>query len=227
MNSADVTSWSLILGAAAGKAIDREAFARLYGPVIRSYLAARWHLSFEDAAVVDGTSDVFVECFKGGGALERVDSQRPGGFRAFLYGVVRNVALMTERKLARRRERGTQGSLDFDALPDAEDTLSRVFDRAWAEAVVREARARMAQRAQRSPAASRRLQTLTMRFEQGLAPRHIAAANEVPVERVYELLREARTEFRATLLEVMATYHPNSTEAEVERLCVDLLASLR
>lgn len=227
MNSADATSWSLILGAAAGKALDRETFARLYGPVIRAYLAARWHLSFEHAAVQDGTSDVFVECFKGGGALDRVDSRRPGGFRAYLYGIVRNVALMTERKLARRKDGPAAGGLDLDALPDAEDTLSRVFDRAWAEAVVRQARGRMAERAARSPAAQRRLQALTMRFEQGQAPRHIAEAFDVPVERVYEILREARAEFRVSLVELMASYHPTCTQAEVESLCVDLLGSLR
>lgn len=227
MNSADLTSWSLILGAAAGQALDRDAFARSYGPIIRAYLAARWRLPFEHAAVADATSEVFVECFKGGGALERVDSRRPGGFRAFLYGVVRNVALMTERKLARRRDAPAPGDVDLDQVADSEATLSRVFDRAWAETVVQEARGRMAERAGRSPAAKRRFEALSLRFEQGHAPRHIAETTGVPVERVYEVLREARAEFRAALLEVMAAYHPTSNEIQLEALCVELLASLR
>jgi RNA polymerase sigma-70 factor (ECF subfamily) len=227
VHSADATSWSLVLGAAAGRPLDREAFARRYGPVIRAYLAARWHLAFDHAAVADGTSDVFVECFKGGGALERVDPKNSGGFRAFLFGIVRNVALMSERKLARRRDAPHAMPLDMDAIADSEATLTRVFDRAWAEAVVSEARARMGERAERSPAARRRFAALAMRFEQNMPPRDIAMATETPVERVYEILRQARDEFRATLLEVMAGYHPTCGEAEVEKLCVELLASLR
>ena len=39
------------------------------------------------------------------GALERVDPGRPGGFRAFLYGVARHVAQRFERKDARRKVR--------------------------------------------------------------------------------------------------------------------------
>ena len=227
VNSADVTSWSLILGAAAGQPVDRDTFARRYGPVIRAYLAARWHLAFDHAAVVDSTSDVFVECFKGGGALTRVDPKCPGGFRAFLYGVVRNVALMAERKLARRREVPAANAHELENLADSEASLSRVFDRAWAEAVVNEARAKMSERAERSPAAKRRFAALAMRFEQSLPPRDIAVATDMPVERVYELLREARNEYRVILLEVMAGYHPSCGEAEVERLCGELLASLR
>ncbi len=215
------------MGAAAGRPLDRDVFARSYGPVIRAYLAARWRLAFDHTAVVDATSDVFVECFKGGGALERVDPKSPGGFRAFLFGITRNVALMSERKLARRRDAPAAVEINMDHIADSEATLSHVFDRAWAEAVVQEARARMGERAERSPAAKRRFVALAMRFEQSMPPREIAVATDTSVERVYEVLREAREEFRAVLLEVMAGYHPMASEAEVERLCVELLASLR
>lgn len=227
MKPADVTSWSVILGAAAGQPLDRDVFARRYGPVIRAYLAARWRRPADDAEVADATSDVFVECFKGGGALERVDPASPGGFRAFLYGIARNVALMVERKLARRRDAAGRGNVEMDALPASEDSLSKAWDRAWAESVVAQARALMQERSTRSPAAARRFEALTLRFEQGQPPRQMAVTMGLPVERLYEVLREARLEYRAVLVEVMAGYHPNSSEAEVERLCVELLSSLR
>ena len=86
------TRWSLIEKAAEGSRADREEFARLYGPLIRASLhgALRQRVGSE---LDDAIQETFVECFKESGALTRVDRGRPGGFRAFLYGVVRNVAL--------------------------------------------------------------------------------------------------------------------------------------
>ena len=225
MDSADFTSWSMILGAAAGRPVERDLFSRRYGAVIRAYLAARWRVSTDSPVVADATSDVFLDCFQEGGALSRVDPAFAGGFRAFLYGVVRNVALMAERSHARRRD--TASGHAVENLADSEASLSRVFDRAWAEAVVQDARDKMGSRASRSPTAALRFRALAMRFEQGLPPREIAAALEEPVERIYEALREARTEFKAMLMEVMAGYHPAASEAELERHCIELLAALR
>ena len=42
MDPAGSTCWTVIQGAAAGSAADRQDFARRYTPVIRAYLAARW-----------------------------------------------------------------------------------------------------------------------------------------------------------------------------------------
>ncbi len=225
VNSADFTSWSMILGAAQGRAVDRDLFSRRYGPVIRTYLSARWRLDRDAPAVADATNDVFVDCFKENGALTRVDREFVGGFRAFLYGVVRNVALMAERRHARRRD--APGGFAVENIADSEASLSRVFDRAWAESVVQEARDKMGQRATRSETSARRYRALAMRFERGMPPREIAAELDVPVERIYEALREARVEFKAVLLEVMAGYHPRASEAELERHCVELLSALR
>lgn len=226
MQAPENTSWSMVLGAATGELVDREAFSVRYGPVIRAYLAARWHLGVDHDAVADATSDVFVECFKEQGALSRVEPGRPGGFRAFLYGVVKNVALMAERKFARRRDHTSEKDLDLDAFEGSEETLSVVFDRAWAQAVVKEARGRMVRKAERSPAAQRRYEALALRFEQGLPPREISVLMQLPVERVYELLKEGRSDFRTAMLEVMAGYHPGCSEAEVDGHCRELLATL-
>ena len=78
----------------------------------------------------DGTvQEVFVACFRDGGALQRAQPDRRGGFRAYLYGIVRNVARRFEDRQARRRpEPGAR--LDPDRLPADDSTLSRIFDRA-------------------------------------------------------------------------------------------------
>jgi RNA polymerase sigma factor (sigma-70 family) len=227
VDSAELTSWSVILRAAAGEATDRETFSRRYGPVIRAYLAARWRRAQDHDVVADATSEVFIECFKRDGALSRVDRNRPGGFRAFLYGVVRNVALMAERRLARTRDHAGDGKTELDELAADDATLSQVFDRAFAETIVQEARVLMGARAQRSEAARRRFEVMALRFERGLPPREIATTTALPVERVYEMLKEARRDFRAALLEVLASYHPGSTEAELEQHGMQLLQSLR
>src|SRR4051794_37515406 len=96
MSSPDLTCWTVIRGAARGDARDRDDFARRYEPVVRAYLTARWRSSGRLGWLDDAVQEVFVECFRRGGALDRVEPDRPGGFRAFLYGVVRIVALRAE-----------------------------------------------------------------------------------------------------------------------------------
>ena len=92
-----VTCWTLIQGAAAGEAKDRETFALLYEPVLRAYLGARWKHSPLLREMDDVVQDVFIECFKQGGALAGAGRRtRSGAFRAFLHGVVRNVAGLGE-----------------------------------------------------------------------------------------------------------------------------------
>ena len=93
MPTPDSTCWTVIQAAAAGSATDRQAFARRYGPVVRAYLATRWRSSPCLHDLDDAVQEVFVECFKPDGVLDRADRDR--GFRPFLYGVVRNVALRT------------------------------------------------------------------------------------------------------------------------------------
>ena len=71
MTDPDVTCWTLIHDAADGNANARDQFARLYDPVIRAYLGNRWKHSLH--SVDDAVQDVFVELFKPGGALGKVD----------------------------------------------------------------------------------------------------------------------------------------------------------
>jgi len=226
MPAHDSTSWTLIQGAAASREVDRDEFCRRYAPVIRAYLAARWKLPYEHDAVSDATQDVFVQCFKEGGALEGVDRTHSGGFRAYLYGVVRNVALMTERKYARRRERPAGSTFRLDHVEHSEATLSQAYDRAWALLVTREAGLRMVQRASQKKDGTLRARVLEHRYEHGKPPREIATELGADVGDVYRMLKHSRQEFRISLLEVMSSYHPDDSEAELERRCAELLGLL-
>jgi RNA polymerase sigma-70 factor (ECF subfamily) len=110
-----------------------------YAPVVRAYLAVRWRGSELLRELDDTVQDVLIECLRDGGVLERAQADRPGGFRAFLYGALRKVALRTEARRARQRAREPGAVVDLQRIPGGEEALSRVYDRAWAKSVVREA----------------------------------------------------------------------------------------
>ncbi len=220
------TSWSLVQRAAAGNPADREGFAQRYDPVIRAYLSARWKLPYDHDRVQDGTQEVFVQCFKQGGALETAEPGYAGGFRAFLYGVARNVAMMMERSWARRREVSAHSEIRLDEFDRSEATLSQAFDRAWAALLTHEARELMQQRAAASDHLAERLLALELRYQQGLPSREVARRMGIPGERAYQLVRAAKRDFRVALLEVMASYHATAAEEELEQRCADLLALL-
>jgi RNA polymerase sigma factor (sigma-70 family) len=141
MAASESTCWTVIEAAAAGSTDDREEFVRRYGPVIRAYLAARWQSSPRLQDVEDAAQEVFLACFRPRGVLDRVDRGR--GFRPFFYGVVRNIALRLEREHGRRREGQAPGDRTLEDLPDDAESLSRVFDRAWAKALLQQAARRM------------------------------------------------------------------------------------
>ncbi len=220
------TCWTLIQAAGAGSTGDREQFARRYGPVVRAYLASRWHSSPCRGDLDDAVQEVFLECFKQGGVLERAERGRSGGFRPFLYGVVRNVALRLEAQRNRRRDRLSPEALDLAGVPDAEANLSRVFDRAWARALLREAaQCQELQARQAGEAACRRLELLRLRFHEELPIREIARRWGTPAEVLHHEYARARQEFKRALLEVVAFHHPGSP-AEVEQECANLLGCL-
>jgi RNA polymerase sigma-70 factor (ECF subfamily) len=216
----------MIQAAAAGRAGDREQFARCYGPVVRAYLASRWRSSPYLGELEDAVQEVFIECFKQGGVLERAEPGRGGGFRPFLYGVVRNVALRFEAQRGRGRQQQPQDSVALDGVADSGANLSRQFDRAWARALLREAGRLQEQRArQAGEAACRRLELLRLRFHEGLPIREIARRWGMMADVLHHEYARARQEFKAALLEVVAFHHPGSP-AEVEQECANLLGCL-
>jgi DNA-directed RNA polymerase specialized sigma24 family protein len=223
--SSDSTRWTIIRGAAAGKPLDRAEFARRYAAIIRAYLGARWRQSPLLGELDDATQEAFLACFAADGPLAKADPDRPGGFRAYLYGIVRNVARGFERKWAQRRERPTGGSVDLEAFEGDDAPLSQVFDRAWAASLLRQAAARQARNAEGDERAKRRVELLRLRFRQDLPIRDIARLWGEPAARVHEEYRTARGEFLAALQEVVAE-HQSGTPAEIEAECARLLDHL-
>ena len=221
----DTTCWTVIRGAAAGDSGDRQTFVRAYDGLVRSYLRARWAGGPLLQEIDDATQEVFVEAFRDGGPLDRVRDDRPGGFRAFLYGVVRNVARRVETKRARRRDE-QPGTGFFAAQEQDETRLTQVFDRQWATAVMRQAADQQAEWARGAgDAAERRVELLRLRFREGRPIREIARQWDADPTHVHREYARARREFREHLLQVVAFHQPGSREV-IERSCAELLAML-
>jgi len=226
MGSRDSTCWTLLRDAAAGGEASRAEFAARYAAVVRAYLAVRWRGSKLLRELDDTVQDVFIECLRDGGLLDRAQADRPGGFRAFLYGAVRKVALRAEARWARQRAREPGEVVDLERIAGGEEALSQVYDRAWAKAIVREAAERQAAlAAQRGEAALRRVELLRLRFHEGMPIREIARRWDADTAALHHEYARARHEFRSALREVVAFHHPGSP-ADVDRECAQLLSLL-
>jgi len=218
------TRWSVVRGAAEGSGPERDEFARRYSPVIRAYLGARWRHTPLFPEIDDAAQDVFVECFRENGPLRRVDSQLPGGFRAYLYGVVRNVARRAEKARGRNRERPPGSGLDLGMVEGREDPLSEVFDRAWARTLLRQATEVHARRAREAGGrAERRLELLRLRFLEDKPIREIAVEWDEDPGRVHYEYARARDEFKDALREVVRKH---DMACSVEKECVRILRHL-
>jgi RNA polymerase sigma-70 factor (ECF subfamily) len=219
MSTPESTCWTVIRAAAAGSPAGRDELGRRYLGVVRAYLAARWRGSDLRPDLDDAVQEVFVECFRQGGALEAAGAGRVPSFRAFLYGVIRNVARRFETRPVRAA----------GPLPDlAGDEASRscLFEHAWAQAIMGEAaQLQRARAAERGTEAVQRVELLRLRFEENLPIRAIAGRWGVEAARLHHAYALARQEFRAALLEVVAFHHPGSA-AEVEQEAAGLLEAL-
>lgn len=225
MSAPDSTRWTIIRGAAAGNGPDRAEFARRYASVIRSYFGVRWRGGPLLDEIDDASQEVFVQCFRPDGALDGVDAGSSGGFRAYLFGVVRNVARGVEREWRARRARGAEPAPDLDAAEARDAPLADHFDRAWAAAILRQAAERQARAARGNAEAERRLELLRLRFREDLPIREIARLWQEDADRLHRSYRTARAEFLEALTEVVGELHGGSA-AEVEAECVRLLDHL-
>jgi RNA polymerase sigma factor (sigma-70 family) len=221
------TCWTVIEGAAVGRPEDRDTFARRYLPVVRAYFAARWRGPALSGEVDDAAQEVFVDCFRDDGALARADRSRDGGFRAFLFGVTRNIALRCERARAQRRVGPSDSSFDPDTVAASDESLSDVFDRAWAKSLLRQAGARQKEVASvDGDAALKRVELLRLRFEECLPIREIAVRWRVDASHLHREYARAREEFRESLREIVAFHHPGA-KAHVDAECARLLDTIR
>ena len=220
------TCWTLIHAAALGNAVEREEFTRRYLTTVRAYLTARWQGTWMEGEIDDVVQEVFMACFRKGGALERVDTDRPGGFSAFLYGIVRNQALHAERSRARRARRDRDSSFHPEQLANDEPALSRIYDRAFARSIMREAAEHMAREAQeRGPAERRRVELLRLRFEEGPPIRDIARLWDADPKKLHREYAQAGVEFKRALREVIGLTERCTTE-RLQQECDRLLGLL-
>jgi RNA polymerase sigma-70 factor (ECF subfamily) len=209
----------MIRAAAAGSPADRNELGRRYLGIVGAYLAARWRGTELRTDLDDAVQEVFVECFRQGGAVEAAAAGRVPSFRAFLYGVVRNVARRFESRPARR-------AVPLPEIDADEESQSRFFDRTWAQAIMVEAARRQSQLAMgRGPEAERRVELLRLRFEENVPIREIAERWGVPAAGLHHAYNLARQEFKEALLEVVAFHQPGSP-AEVEQEAASLLEVL-
>jgi RNA polymerase sigma factor (sigma-70 family) len=216
------TSWSLIRGAADGRDRDREDFVERYAPVARSYFEARWRGGSRRDQAEDAVQEVFVECFRAGGVLERADPAGLQSFRAFFYGVVQNVARRIEADAKRQRAELAGSNIELDRIDEAEASLSEVFDRSFARALLREAlQLQRAEAGAKGERALKRLEILRLRFEQGLPIREIAASWGADPAFVHREYLAARREFKTALMAVLKAHRLGSDgdlEAELGQL---------
>ncbi len=220
------TCWTLLREAAEGDGRARSEFGRIYLPVLRRYLCARWHGRLSEEEIEDAVGEMFVECLKDGGLLERARIGEIESFHACLYGAARNVALRIEERRARRADQPGSRSFHPEELARDEEHMSRIFERAWAQGVVHEAARLVRERAhQGGEEAERRVRLLELRFEKGLPIRKIAELWNVDAAELHHAYARARKEFRTALREVVAFDHPGTPEA-VDEECQQLLGML-
>lgn len=222
MEDPSSTCWEMLDAAVAGSREARARFAERYEPLIRAYFAARWKYPPLLYEIDDAVQEVFIECLRAGGLLEKAEPDRPGGFRAFLYGLVRNVA----RRVEARRRPTSSAEIEPEAIPSDEETFSRAFDRAWAKSVMREAAQRQKIAAGvLGEAAQKRVELLRLRFQEDLPIRDIAQRWQADPVHLHREYAKARDEFRAALKDVLASFHGVGGEA-LERECAELLGLL-
>jgi RNA polymerase sigma-70 factor (ECF subfamily) len=225
MESSLPTRWSIVHGAAAGDAEAARVFAETYLGIVRAYLLKRWRGRPEIVGVDDALQEVFLDFFRAGGALGRVDPARPGGFRTFLFGVVHKVALRHEERAARERARLAAAASAAEPASPERDNASRVFDRTWALELLSRAQSQLEIAAAGDPEAQRRLEILRLRFREDLPIRAIAARVGIEAVRAHREYARAREEFKAALrAEVARTVATRGEDPEREcRFLLELL----
>ena len=207
------TCWTLIEDAAAGSAAAREALAGRYLPLVRRALSARWAGGPLAVEIDDAVQEVFVECLRDGGVLERVEVERPDSFRRFLRGVARNVARRIEERRAERRDRPRSATFHADAWSADETSFEEAFDREWARSVLREATERLAEAAQSADERARqRVELLRRHYGEGVELAALAREWGQPPRAVYHEAELALAEFEGALKEAVAFHHPDHPE---------------
>lgn len=197
----DPRCWQEALAAARGDAAARAAFWAHHARQIHAWLWLRWRHGTLRSSLDDAAQEVYLECFRPGGAMAHLDPTRAHhGLAPFLRAIVRNVAQRFER--ARRREREHReayatGRATTDAGV-ANDTAHGAVDHEQLAAAL--ARLERDDPEHDGPHSLRTF--VRLHFEQGLPVRAIAHAwHELPAH-VHDLRRRACRHLRACLRDV-------------------------
>lgn len=195
--------WQLARAAATGDEEARTQFWNRHVRAVHLWLWFRWRHSSLRGFVDDATQEVFLECFRPGGALAHLEVDKAAhGVVAFLRGVVRNVAHRLERTQQRQLAHRRQLREAMPMQPANGDDAAERIDTAWQHGQVAAALSRLdREEAGASPHSLRAF--LKAHFEDGLPVHTIAAAWQMKPEHVHELRRRACRRFRDCLLRVM------------------------
>lgn len=161
--------------------------------------------------------DVFAECFRVGGALQRFDPTRNGGIEAFLFGVTRNIARRCEHRSRKRLP--TQSDM-LCTIETKETSVSEQLDRRWVVELIRCAWWKQHELALASgEAAHQRMQLLSLRFVCDLPVREIARSWNVEAAELHRELRKTKEEFLSSLSDI---FRERKNYAEIVLVCHSL-----
>ena len=215
------TCWTLIQAANGGDPRAQEGFAERYLPPVKAYLRARWRNGPLISECDDAVQEVFVRCFADSSPLSRISRTDQGGFRAFLYGICRNVAREFEQKRVRHAE---PADIAMHDVEKEDSRLTKIFDRAFARQVMKEARDLFEARSHaEGEEATKRFELLSLRFEKNLPIRDIARRWQADPAKLHKDYARARREYRQALLDIVAEHEPGASSSVVEDTAKHLL----
>ena len=218
------TCWTILRAASGGQGEARAAFAARYESTIRDFLAARWRGRLREVDIGDATQEVFVECLKPGGVLQRADPAH-GDFRGLLCRVTRNIARRFEERALERGRIRPEDSIWVAQIASDDAGQATMFDRCWANALIQEAKSRFRDLAEQDGERGRqRVELLERRFGDDEAIREIAEAWGVPAQDLHNAYKKARREFYRCLKDTVAFHRPDATDLDGE--CRELLGLL-
>lgn len=218
------TSWTLIRGAAGGKDAAREEFIARYETFVRRVLGRHWSGRAIAVEMEDTIQNIWVECFKKNGVIERADPNR--SFRAFLCGVIQREEMKVRQKWARDAVRRDKATFDPEQVLADQTAITRLIDREWALQVMGEAWQAYEQWAEdKGCAALHRVEVLRLRTREGLPPRKIAERVGGDAAQASRDYAQARKEFERTLREIVAR-HEGDEDKNLDDAVRDLLSLL-
>lgn len=217
MSGATSTRWSLILAARGNSPSAHDALAELcrnYQPVVLAYFQRQ-----ENPQLAEDRTQAFFLHFLERQLHDRADAAR-GSFRAFLFTSVRNHWHEALRSEATKKRRAgiDAGETALSELVDPQASPERQFDRDWALHVLRRARERLQQEADRSgkSALFAAVQEFLLDPPENSDYTRIGAALSMPANTVAVAVRRLRERQRALVRRELADTLPPSADIDVE-----------